>query len=145
MKYYILIAFLSFFTLTNCSVGNDNSEPQTIRVLWNLENVSGGISGVDHDFNTGVIVWEFYIETSNLIVKNTNSDSSLEDGLNTGTYTFSTFAVGTDTYLKIGGNEVGSLTLVGDNTLVINQNETSTGPAADGYIYTFKKTVIVEN
>src|SRR5690606_40477870 len=52
---------LAFFTLTNCSLDNNNNndEDQIVRVLWHLENVSGGPSDVDNNFSPNVVVWEF--------------------------------------------------------------------------------------
>ncbi|PKQ45114.1 hypothetical protein [Confluentibacter flavum] len=149
MKYYLIIACISFLTLTNCSLGDvDNSEPQVIRVLWHLKNVSGGVAGVDNDFNSGVIVWEFKDATSTLTVSNNNSNAAIEDGLNSGTYTYSIDdnSTGNDDYISIGPNEFGSIAITSNgNQLIIDQNKTSTGPAADGYIYTFDKSIIVEN
>lgn len=147
MKYYLILACISFFTLTNCSIGEvDTSEPQVIRVLWHLKNVSGGIAGVDNDFNNGVIIWEFKSETSSVTVTNTNSDTAIEDGLDSGTYTYSIEEVNNQEYLTIGSNELGSISVTSNgNQLIIDQNETSTGPAADGYIYTFDKSIIFDN
>ncbi|WP_100614409.1 hypothetical protein [Confluentibacter citreus] len=147
MKYYLIIACVSFFTLTNCSIGDINNDiPQVTRVLWNLNNVSGGIDGVDNDFASGVIVWEFKNGTSTLTVSNTNNNAAIEDGLNSGTYSFSVNKIGNVEYLTINSSEFGSLTFTtNDTVLIINQNETSTGTGNDGYIYTFTKSVIVEN
>ncbi len=148
MKHFIvLIVCFSFLTFTNCSISNDNnSDPQVIRVLWNLKNVSGGVAGVDNDFTTGKIVWEFNENTKKVTVTNSNTDNNLEDGLDSGTYSYDIITSGTSSkaYLVIASNEIGSITVT-ETQLVINQNETSTGPVADGYIYTFNKTVIVEN
>lgn len=147
MKYYLVIACISFFTLTNCSLdGVDNTQPQVIRILWNLRNVSGGVSGVDNDFASGKIVWEFNEITKKLTVSNTNTDTSIEDGLDSGTYTYAITEVGSDDYLSIASNEVGKITITNSgNQLTINQNLKSTGTTTDGYIYTFDKSVIVEN
>jgi len=147
MKYYLIIACISFFTLTNCSLNDVNNDiPKVTRVLWHLKNVSGGVSGVDNDFASNKIVWEFKDATSTLIVSNTNTDASIEDGLDSGTYTYSIIEVGSDAYIKINSNEVGKITIsTSGNTLTINQNLKSTGSGADGYIYTFDKSIIVEN
>ena len=148
MKNYLLITLLCLFTLTNCSLGGDNNidEQQTVRVLWQLENVSGGIEGVDNDFDPNVVVWEFDEVNANLTVENNNATTSLEDGLNTGTYSYYLEPGNTDeeAYLIIDTTEFGRITVT-SSTLVIDQNFTTNGNAADGYIYTFSKQIIVEN
>ncbi|WP_100609854.1 hypothetical protein [Confluentibacter lentus] len=149
MKHYLIIACISFFTLTNCSLNDINNDiPQVTRVLWHLKNVSGGVAGVDNDFASGVIIWEFKNGNSTLTVTNTNSNTAIEDGLDSGNYSYNITPIGTSskTYLVINSNEFGSISFASNDTqLIINQNETSTGPVADGYIYTFTKSVIVEN
>lgn len=145
MKNYLIIACFCFFALTNCSLDNDNNnQPQVTRVLWNLKNVSGGVAGVSNDFNSGKIVWEFNEQTSKFTVSNTNGDSSIEDGLDSGTYTYSVNEVGSKNYISINADEFGSITVT-STKLIINQNETSTGSASDLYIYTFEKSIILEN
>ncbi|MBU3821433.1 hypothetical protein KO566_05125 [Flavobacteriaceae bacterium XHP0103] len=148
MKKIILITLLSFFSLTNCSLGNDTNENQqeVVRVLWHLANVSGGINGVDNDFDINVVVWEFNEISKVLTVTNNNETPSLEDGLDTGTYPYyiTETGNGNEAFISLNNNEFGEI-IVTNNTLVIDQNETSSGPAADGYIYTFSKQIIVEN
>lgn len=145
MKYFLIIACISFLTLTNCSLDSvNNTQPQTIRVLWHLKNVSGGIDNVDNDFPANKIIWEF--DGPNLEVNNTNTDTALEDGPDTGSYPYTTFKVGEKEYLKVNSIEIGRVTFNTDGTqLTLNQNEISTGSVADGYIFTFDKSVIVVN
>lgn len=148
MKKILFITVLSFFFLTNCSLGGDDiNEQQIVRVLWHLENVTGGVSGIDDNFSPNVVVWEFNEINSTVTVTNDNDNGALEDGLDTGTYSYSITPIGTSskTYLIIDSNEIGSITIGTNNKMVINQNETSSGPATDGYIYTFNKQIIVEN
>lgn len=145
MKYYLIIACISFLTLTNCSLDSvNNTSNQVIRVFWHLKNVSGGTDDVDIDFPANKIIWEF--EETNLKVNNTNTDTDLEDGPDTGNYPYSTFKVDDKEYLKVNSIEVGRVTFNSDGTqLTLNQNETSEGTGEDGYIYTFEKTVTVTN
>jgi hypothetical protein len=143
MKKYLLIAFLSFFMLTNCSVDGNNGDSQTVRVLWNLETVTGGVSGVNHTFSPNVVFWEFYVDNNALVVGNLNTNSALEDGLDTGVYSFQINKVGNISYLSIDSSEIGSITVT-ETSLTINQNEKSAGNGTDGYIYTFKKSIITE-
>jgi hypothetical protein len=112
-------------------------------VYWNLVNVSGGVSGVDIDYNVGDIVWLFDEVNTKLTVTNTNTDDTLEDGLDSGTYPYSVINNSHDLFLSIDGTEFGSFTVSG-NQLVIDQNITTSGTGADGYVYTFQKTTVIE-
>jgi len=143
MKRYLLILFFSL-ALTNCSINsNDTNQPQVITVYWNLVNVSGGVSGVDIDYDTGDIVWLFDEVNTMLTVTNTNTDDALEDGLESGTYPYSVIDNGSDLFLSINETEFGSFTVSG-NQLIIDQNITTGGTGADGYVYTFQKTTVIE-
>jgi hypothetical protein len=145
MKNYFLISLVSFFILTNCSISDDsnNTPPKVIKIYWNLVNVSGGIVGVDDDFQTGTIIWTFNDETETLNVVNDNTDDTKQDGLATGDYTYSVVNIEENSFLIVDSNELGSLTL-NTSQLIINENETSEGSAADGFIYTFSKTTITQ-
>jgi len=144
MKKTLFIALLSFFFLTNCSIDNDNNinEQQTFRVLWHLNNVRGGASAIDIDFDPNVVVWEFDNTSKVLTVTNNNETPSLEDGLNTGTFPYyiNETGNGNEAFIFLENAEYGKI-IVTSTTLVIDRNETSEGPVADEYIYTFTKVV----
>lgn len=144
MKHSILITFLSFITLSSCSLDNNNDiKQQVYKSYWHLINVSGGFSGVDNDFDLNKIIWSFNEEENELTVTNTNTED-LEDGLDTGTYTYSVDEDDNkDLFLTINSNEFGNFT-VSETQLIIDQNITTNGTGADGFIYTFKRVVIVE-
>lgn len=145
MKYSIIIAFFSLITLTNCSIDNNNDVKQQVyKTYWHLINVSGGIAGVENDFALSKIIWTFNDETKILTVNNTNTDTAVEDGLDTGTYPYSILKVEKDEFLIINSNELGGFTF-SETQLKIDQNSTSSGSGADGFIYTFKRVVIVED
>ncbi|MFI0427847.1 hypothetical protein [Mariniflexile sp. HMF6888] len=145
MRPYILIAFLSFITLTNCSIGNNDDIPdQIITTYWHLTNVSGGVAGVDNDFDLNDIVWHFNNTTNKLTIKNTNTDDTIEDGFDSGVYNFSVTTVGSDEFLVINSNEFGKV-VVTQTQLTIDQNMTTSGTGADGFIYTFTRVNIVKN
>lgn len=142
MKKNILIVTCSIFAFLNCSVNNDRSiNSDNVKYLWHLINVSGGIAGIDEQFELGTIVWEFNEDTSTLTVTNNNENSNVENGLDTGTYEFSVLNVDNKTYLVINSNEIGSFE-ISQNILTINQNEMSNGTGADGFIYTFQVEII---
>ncbi len=50
----------------------------------------------------------------------------------------------TNKFLIINDNEYGGL-IVNDTELIINQNITSSGSGADGFIYSFQKVIVVED
>ena len=143
MKHSILITFLSFITLSSCSLNNNDVKQQVYKSYWHLINVSGGFSGVDNDFELNKIIWSFNEEENELTVTNTNTED-LEDGLDTGTYTYSVDEDDNkDLFLTINSNEFGNFT-VSESQLIIDQNITTNGTGADGFIYTFKRVVILE-
>lgn len=145
MKHYILIAFCCLIAFTSCSISNNNNDdsPQVIKTYWHLTNVSGGFAGVNHDFALGHIIWFFDEALAELSIENLNTDDSLEDGFDTGNYVFSIQEVNNETFLKVDSNEFGYFTL-SETELVINQNITTSGSGADGFIYTFKRVLVAE-
>ncbi|SFZ95093.1 hypothetical protein SAMN05428642_10717 [Flaviramulus basaltis] len=145
MKYYTLILLISFITFTNCSINNNDNDttPIVIITYWSLDNVSGGVAGIDEDFSENTVKWIFNETTSTLNVENNNDNDTKPDGLDSGNYNYSVLQKGSNLFLIVGSNEIGRFT-VSQNQLVINENETSNGTLADGYIYTFKKIVVTE-
>ena len=145
MKYSILITFLSLITLTNCSISNeDNSTPQVYKTYWHLINVSGGFAGVNNDFELNKIVWLFN-DTENTLTVSNNNSSDAEDGLDTGTYTYTVITDDNgNLFLSINSNEYGHLD-ISETQLIIDQNITTTVTGADGFIYTFRKILVLEN
>ncbi len=147
MKNTILLLGIILFTLTNCSTeGNSNNQPSQITITeWNLINVTGGIAGVDHDFEIGDIVWSFNNINALLTVNNNNTEDDLEDSLPTGSYNISFIETNDDLFLRISDQEFGEVIISGtDNEdMVIDQNSLSTGQGSDGFVYTFKRTTRV--
>ena len=143
MRHTLLILFTCFFIFTNCSIKNDNTTPDVFRVYYNLINVSGGIEGVDDYFELGTITWTFNDETGILTVVNENIDNTKQDGLDSGDYNYSVLNSGGNSFLIVDSNELGSLEYI-TNNLIINGNETSEGSGADGFIYTFSLTTVIE-
>jgi len=141
MKFLTSIIFI--LLLTSCSLSNDNDNPQYVRSEWHLKNVSGGIDGVNNDFDLSTVIWTFNEALGTLNIVNNNTNEELEDGYDTGNYTYSLIDNGNNSFIIINQIEFGSLTL-SNNKLIINQNEKSTGTGADGYIYTFQLVEVVE-
>ncbi|WP_242086585.1 hypothetical protein [Aestuariivivens sediminis] len=138
---YLLILALSF---TSCSLNTDtNDNQQSYKSLWHLRNVSGGVSGVNDDFELETIIWTFNEVDAILTVENNNTDDTKQDGLDTGTYSYSVIQEGSSTFLSVDGTEMGEV-VVTQSSMVIDENETSGGPAADGFIYTFQRVLVAE-
>lgn len=144
MKRKFLACAVILLTLISCSLSNDNNDGPTEIVItnWNLINVTGGIAGVDHNFEIGEIIWFFDEINDVLSVTNNNPDDSLEDGLDTGNYHLLFQIIDDKIYMFVEFNEFGELIISGiDNEdMTIDQNSLSTGQGSDGFIYTFKKT-----
>lgn len=145
MKKNILIALSCFFVLSNCSTNNEESTtPDEVAFLWHLVGVTGGIAGIDEQFDVNTIVWNFDDVNQTLVIDNKNTDDSLEDSLDSGTYAFSVLSEGSLTYLLVDGTEIGSFE-INSNSLTIDQNFTSSGTVTDGFIYTFTRETIIIN
>lgn len=153
MKVKLLIPILSLFLLFNCSVNNDNSadmqEVQEVQIYqWHLTNVSGGIEGVDIDFEMDTVIWVFsvdFVGSGTLQVENNNTASDLEDGLDTGVYSVSIPVYDGQSILFVNGDEFAGVLTPTEEDLVINQNIKSNGTGSDGFIYTFKREVVTIN
>ncbi len=142
MKIKLLLVLCSALILTNCSVGNDTNEQQNYKRIWHLINVSGGISGVNENFQLETITWSFNETTSKLTVVNNNQDDAIQDGLDSGTYDYSILNEGGQSYISIGTSEFGEV-IFSQNGMQIDGNKLSTGTGADGFIYSFELQVIV--
>lgn len=142
MKTYKILLLLSLTLVLSCSIGNDsttNSTPK-INLTWHLTQTTGGVSGVDDQFAQGTVVWTFYETTGTLYVDNQNADSSKEDFLASGNYTYAIDKIGDQQFISIDGVEYGEI-IINNTNFTINENIKSTGDGADGYIYNFQKVI----
>src|SRR5690606_36981223 len=80
---------LLFAVLASCMSDDDSNTPLPNTVTWNLTKVEGSIAGVTHTFPTGLIQWTFNEDTNTLVVVNNNTDDSLFDFYDSGTYSYS--------------------------------------------------------
>ncbi|WP_242135540.1 hypothetical protein [Aestuariivivens marinum] len=145
MKKNIIFLLAIVLSVTSCSLKNDtDQDQQTYKSLWHLINVSGGVSGVNDSFSLGTIVWSFNETTLKLTIENDNTDDTKQDGWDSGTYDYLLDQTDSRDFLTISGTEVGELIFTSENTMIINENEKSTGTAADGLIYTLQRTLVAE-
>ncbi|SEQ17479.1 hypothetical protein SAMN05421824_1353 [Hyunsoonleella jejuensis] len=145
----LVVLFLGYSCSINDNNSSDNQEPTEIQIYqWHLTNVSGGVAGIDIDFETDTVIWVFSLDavgSGSLQVQNNNIDNSLEDGLETGVYSVSIPVYDSQSILFINGDEFAGLITPTEEDLTLNQNITSSGAVvSDGFIYKFARKVIIE-
>lgn len=143
MKIKLLVVWCIALLLTNCAVSDDSNTEQNYKNLWHLINVSGGVAGVNENFELETIIWSFDEATSKLTVENNNQDDTIQDGIESGIYNYSiTSGEGGRSYLTVETNEFGLLTF-SQNGMSIDGNQLSTGDVADGFMYSFQIQVVI--
>jgi len=131
---FILFITYSFYITTSCT-NNGNNDGQT--ETWNLINISGGIAGVNNDFQQGAIIWILNPQSSTLAIENNNTDNNY-DGFDSGIYSYNIQNINGEIFIIIEVIEFGGITQL-PNELIIDQNITSNGNGADGFILRFEK------
>ncbi|WP_040280632.1 hypothetical protein [Psychroserpens damuponensis] len=98
----LLVLALAVFTFS-CGSDDDvlNINEPTLEGSWSLVNVFGGFAGIDDDYENGIIVWDFNLETQQVTVTNTNMEVVIFDGLPTGVYDFEVLITEEDRILVI--------------------------------------------
>lgn len=134
----ILLPAIAALCYISCSDSDDSSPQESLAGDYTLVNVSGSIAGVNNNFDPGVIRWHIDGENQSLAVINNFDDNngSIEDFMETGSYTFEATAdetAGQCPYKYLADeNDLGCLSVAEDGTLTFTQ------PYADGYILTLK-------
>jgi len=125
MKSKILVLLIVGFggVIASCN-DDDSTQASTINGTWNLKNISGGIAGINDDYNQGIIKWIFNSQSLTLIVENNNSQNTIYDGFLSGIYNYSILESGGNSFLIVEDTEFGGYTLM-ENNLMIDQNKTS--------------------
>ena len=131
-----LLMILSLIVFTNCNNDDDSNQTETLNGIWNVKNISGGIAGIDDDYGTGIITWTFNNQV--LTIENNESQGNIYSGFESGTYNYSINEINGVNFITINNAEYGSYTL-SINNLTINQNETTNGSGADGFILQFER------
>tara|TARA_R110002072_G_scaffold89655_4_gene200785 strand:- start:1225 stop:1644 length:420 start_codon:yes stop_codon:yes gene_type:complete len=134
MKAYGLMLFLGLILVfTGCSTDNAHEKNDKLGGTWSLINVSGGFAGIDEDFEKGAIVWKFDTKDGTLIVANNDGSNAINNGLPTGTYTYSVLQEKDQFYLEVNDKEIGEI-VIDKSQLVLDQNSTTMGNGADGFV-----------
>ncbi|TRX61860.1 hypothetical protein FNH22_03535 [Fulvivirga sp. M361] len=132
----LIIAFV-IGLFTGCGQDDDpTTQAQTINGTWNLSNVSGGLTGINIDYNVGEVSWVFNENTKVLIIENNIESTGPEDiyaGLESGTYDYKIQHEDDHQVLYIDGAERGILKIE-DNILKIDD-----GVAVDGFLTEFER------
>lgn len=139
----ILVTGTSF--IMGCSNNNDGSavtEPVAYQGMWTLAHVSGGIAGINYDYD-GSIIWNFKPDNHTVVVVNSDENNTVDDFLETGTYDYSFTANSANSTecnvtLKAGNIDFGCF-VVNSNTIIITQTE------ADGYVLIFNRIMTLED
>lgn len=140
----ILISSAVFFT--NCNSDDDSTQTETLIGNWNLKNVSGGFSGVDVDYENGIVIWQFVPDTKNLIVTSSvinNEPQRVYLPLQSGNYNYTITESNGKTFIQIEGfgifnnGEYGRYEINNDGELIIDQGEGSEASANDVFILLF--------
>lgn len=130
---YILIGF---GLLTSCKNDDVSTHEETISGIWNLKNVSGGLQGINIDYNEGEVQWNFNPSNKTLIVENNIITTGPEDiyaGLDSGTYNYEIQQDAETQTLFINDVQRGIIILLNDNLKIDD------GLATDGFITEFER------
>ena len=126
-----------FIATLSCEKSHDTPPNQiTLNGSWNMENVSGGLIGLDLDYNPGEVIWVFNTTTNQLLVTN--------NILSTGPKSiYARFQTGTYNYYISNVNPIDELyvdtVLIGDITIGTSSLHIDDGLAADGFLTVFRK------
>ncbi len=132
-KLFMALVLLSAFTCNKDVYPLDNI---SLSGNWNMKNVSGGLIGLDLDYNIGDVIWNFNTNTSQLSVTNnilTNGPKSIYAKFQTGTYSYYIDTLNTSLELYVDSSSVGLIT-VGISALLLDD-----GVATDGFLTRFEK------
>lgn len=138
MKKLIFYLGLSFSIIaSSCSIDNysPNSELQ-VNSSWVLKNTTGGIAGINDNFNNGDVIWDF--NAVNNTLKVTKKINTAGSGIPAGTYTYSLKHEEKTSLIEIKQLDVVYTTLtyefLNENGVVFKDEA-----LADGFQYTFVK------
>ena len=129
---YLLVFALVVFACNNDDDGTPNND-FPLEGQWSLVNVSGGLAGVDEDFEMGLITWDFEIQTQQVTVVNSNT-ASVFSGFQTGVYDFQVLTNSEMSSLILDDSFSMVITTLTSNQLILDK-----GVAADGFLYTLAK------
>jgi hypothetical protein len=147
MKLIMNTTLFCMLLMAACDKNQDNEGSATLLTgayasamegNWNVSNVSGGFAGINDDFESGLIRWNFDSGSLELHIVNNETSESLYDGYPTGTYGYSILEQEEEAYLFIEGQEFANISLSGGK-LALDGNIRSEGSGADFFILTLQR------
>ncbi|WP_298506960.1 hypothetical protein [uncultured Maribacter sp.] len=136
IRFFIFFILTSTIFFTNCGKDKDENTLEPISGVWHLKNVSGGITGININYNRGLVKWTFNNKNHKLSVENNILTTGPEDiyaGLDTGVYSYEIRKDGQIETLYIENNKRG-VVIIANDSLKLDDNV-----AADGLIKEFKR------
>lgn len=133
--YLYLVIYILFLSCSNDDDSNTNDD-FLLNGQFSLVNVSGGLLGIDDDFEIGLIIWDFDGNNWILTVDNNNTANSVCDGLPSGTYNYQILTTtGENDYLVIDGMNLSyGITSSESAELILDE-----GVALDGFLLSFNR------
>lgn len=118
----------------SCNNDDDTTPVETISGTWKMQNVSGGLQGVDIDYREGDVDWTFDTNSQTVRVENrilTTGPEDIYDGPETGSYPYEVEQLGQTQILYLDEEVMGGIILSG-STLTIDS-----GSDVDGLVTIF--------
>ena len=135
MKTISILAAIAAGTLfLSCNNDDDATPVESISGTWKIQNVSGGLQGVDIDYQEGDVDWTFDTDSQTVRVENRILTTGPEDiyaGPETGSYPYEVEQLGQTQILYLDDEVMGGIILSG-NTLTVDS-----GSDADGLVTIF--------
>ena len=129
--------FLVLILFTFSCNSDDDAQQNTDSALqgtWSLVNVSGGLAGVNDDFEIGTITWNFNEDNLELTVTNTNTTTVIYDGFPSGTYDYELLTPTEESASVTINSFEYRITTLTSSLLLLDE-----GVAADGFLHTFRR------
>ncbi|MEO1484344.1 MAG: hypothetical protein AAFU57_01265 [Bacteroidota bacterium] len=135
MKTISILAAIAVSTLfLSCNNDDDATPVGTISGTWKMQNVSGGLQGVDIDYREGDVDWTFDTDSQTVRVENRILTTGPEDiyaGPETGSYPYEIQQLGETQILYLNDDVMGGI-ILSTNTLTIDS-----GADVDGLVTVF--------
>ena len=108
----------------------------TLNGDWHIKNVSGGLIGLNLDYNPGEVIWKFNLPTGKLDVTNniiSTGPKSIYARYQTGTYDYYISSLNSLDQLYVDSANIGTIS-IGISALSLDD-----GIDADGFLTVFEK------
>ncbi len=136
IRFSIFFLIISFLLYTSCDDDDNNVSEAPIAGTWHLKNVTGGIAGINIEYNRNLVKWTFKESNSKLTVENNILTTGPEDiyaGLDSGVYDYEIQEIEKVRTLYINDNKRGIVLIINDSL------QLDDGIAADGLLTVFER------